>query len=391
MRLPRVSSWFLAGFLLVTGVAAADESLKAAYAEILRGDYEAGRASVGRLLVGGEAGEQVEQVNRWLDSFQSVVSSREELRQKTFDWNVEHSKQQLDGGKVYLALSFAAQAAAYAADEQEYAASPWIQALRAKALAAAEEYGKSERWTKAHAFYLLLHRINEKDEEVKSLRERAARHARLELIYEDAEDLRRRIKDVNEDMLANSIRLVNEGYYEEPDFRKMAEGALDNLEALCTTTKLYKGTEAAGDFDGVANPTMREFFLGQLEQERRKVRDRSSSDYKDLIHLYNAIKQINEKSVSLPEGLLIVEFMEGALGELDDFTSIVWPVDAPEFDKMMVGNFVGVGIQLGLDDATGRPGVLLQGRGDRHQRERPSVDPRTLTGGCRRAVGRGQA
>ncbi len=358
MRLPRVPSWFLACFLLVSGaVAAADESLRTAYSAILRGDYDAGRAAVGRLLEAGEPAEQAAQVDRWLGSYQNVVSSREELRQKTLEWNVEHSQQELEKGNVYLALSFAAQAAAYAATDQEPAASPWFQELRAKALRAAEEYANSERWTKAHAFYLLLERINEDDEQVKTLRKQAARHARLEIIYENEEDLHRRIKDVEPFMLEESIKLVHENYYADPDFKKMAEGALDNLGALCTTTKLYKGTEAAGDFDGVANATAREFFVGQLEQERRKVRDRSSFGYKDLIGLYKTIKQVNDKSVSLPEGLLIVEFMEGALGELeelDDYTSIVWPVDAPEFDKMMIGNFVGVGIQLGIDEASGR-------------------------------------
>jgi carboxyl-terminal processing protease len=359
MRLPRFQSWFLAGVLLATvAVAAADESLKAAYSAILRGDYDAGRASITRLLAGGESPEQVAQVDRWLDSYQNVVSSREELREKTFEWNVERSKEQWEKGKVYLALSFAAQAAAYAADKDAYASSPWIRELRPKALAAAEGYANSERWTKAHAFYLLLERINEDDEEVKSLRKRAARHARLEIIYKTHEDLQRRIEDVTDDLLTIALKRVDENYYEKPDFKKMAEGALDNLVALCTTTKLYKGTEAAGDFDGVANPVMREHFLGKLEEGRRELRAASSYGYKDLIGLYGMIKHANMESISLPEGLLIVEFMEGALGELDDFTSIVWPVDSDEFDKMMIGNFVGVGIQLGIDEASGRLKVV---------------------------------
>jgi len=373
MRLPRVRSWFLACFLLAFGAAAAaDESLKTAYSAILRGDYDVGRTTIGRLLEAGEPAEQVARVDRWLDSYESVVSSREQLRQSTFEWNVEHAKEQLARAaelaaqseddlarkKIYLALGFAAQAAAYAADEQEHAASPWIRELRSKALAAAEECANSERWTDAHAFYLLLHRVNEKDEEVESLRERAARHARLELIYENQEDLERRIEGVNRDLLDSSLKRIDENYYKEPDFKKMAEGGLDNLVALCTTTKLYKGADAASDFDGVANPVAREYFLGQLEGERQKLRARSDCSHKDLIRLYDAINSANRQSVSLPSALLIVEFMEGALEQLDDFTSIVWPTDSAEFDKMMIGNFVGVGIQLGIDEATGRLKVV---------------------------------
>lgn len=359
MRLPGIQKWLLACVLLASAAAvAADESLKTAYSAILRGDYEAGRASIGRLLETGEDAEQAQQVNRWLDGFQNVVSSREELRQETFDWNVAQGKEQLQKGKVYLALSFAVQASAYAADQQEFATSPWIQELRSQALAAAEEYAHSERWAKAHAFYLVLQRINEKDEEAKSLRKRAARHARLELIYENQEDLRRRIEDVDYDLLTLSLTRVNDYYYEKPDFKKMAMGALDNLVALCTTTKLYQADDAAGDLDGIADPLAREYFLNKLEQERQKLTESSLYTHKDLKDLCGTLRETNAATISLPPELLILEFAEGAFEELDDFTSIVWPVDSTEFDKLMVGNFVGVGIQLGVDEVSRRLKVV---------------------------------
>ena len=359
MRFPRAQKWLLVSVLLaVTAVAVADESLRSAYAAILQGDYDAGRTAIERLLEAGKPTEQVEQVEHWLSSFQNVISSREELRQKTFDWNAQRGQEQLEQGHIYLAANFAAQAEAYAADKRAFANSPWIKELRTQALAKAEEYAHSERWIKAHAFYLVLSRIDEQDEEVKALREQAARHARLEVIYETKDDVDRRIKDVNYDMLVRSLDLIKESYYKEPDFKKMAQGALDNLVALCTTTKLYKGPEASSYFDGVADPAAREYFLSKLEEQRQQLEKRSDFDEDDVKRLYNTIKEENKKSVSLPPELLIVEFTEGALGKLDDFTSVVWPADASEFDKMMIGNFVGVGIQLGLDELSGRLKVV---------------------------------
>jgi len=374
MRLRRKSSWLLTCLLtwVVVAATAADESLQSAYSSILHGDYDAGRTAIGHLLETGTAREQAEQVDGWLNSHQKVVSSREELRRQTFKWNVEHAREQLAEAKklaeegqnqaarkkVYLALSFAGQAAAYTDDEQEFGTSPLMQELRPKALAAAEEYARSERWTKALSYYLMLSRINDDDEEVKSLRERAGRHARLELIYETSADVERRIKDVNADLLYRALHLISKSYYDKPDFKKMAEGALDNLVALCNTTRLYKGPDAADDFDGIADPIAREYFLGKLEAERQALRSRVAYTYQDLVALYNTIEQENRKSISLPTGLLIVEFMEGVVGQLDDFTSIIWPADSTEFDKMMVGNFVGVGIQLGIDEISGRLKVV---------------------------------
>jgi carboxyl-terminal processing protease len=355
-RLRNGLGWCL--LLAVAAVAWADESLNTAYTAILRGDYAAGRATVTRLLKQGQPPEQARRIRNWLDSYQQIVSSREELRQKTFDWNVEHAKEQLEKGDLYLALSFAAQATAYAADEAEYAASPWVQELRRQALAAAAEHAKNGKWAKAHAFYLLLSRIDEEDKEVEELREQAERHARLEVVYKDEEDLQRRLEGVGYHILHRALKLIDEKYYTDPDFGRMAEGALDNLVALCTTTRLYEGPDAAGEFDGVADPVAREYFLNKLVQERRQLEDAGAYGYKDLISLYNTVKEANEASVSLPKELLIVEYTEGALGALDDFTSVVWPSDSDEFDKMMVGNFVGVGIQLGVDEITGRLKVV---------------------------------
>jgi carboxyl-terminal processing protease len=357
---------------VVVGAALAEESLQTAYSAILRGDYAAGEAAINPLLKSETTRPQAEQVSGWLESYQKLVSSREQLRRETFDWNVQHAQEQLTAArqlaeqgqdnaarkKVYLALSFAGQAAAYTDDKPALAASPLMKELWPEALAAADKYAQAERWTKALSYYYLLTRINEHDEELESLRDRAARHARLEMIYETSEDVERRIKDVNSELLYRALTLINESYYDKPDFKKMAEGGLDNLVALCNTTRLYEGPDAADDFDGLADPTAREHFLQRLEAERQALKSRVAYTYKDLTALYAAIEQENRRSIELPTGLLIVEFMEGAVEELDDFTSIVWPADSTEFDKMMVGNFVGVGIQLGTDEVSGRLEVV---------------------------------
>lgn len=348
-----------------------EESLQSAYTAILKGDYHAGQSVIGTLSQEATS-EQVSRLGEWLSSFEQVVSTREELRQKTFDWNVEKLKEQLALAKqaaaetdaaalrnrVYLSLSFAAQASAYASERSAFASTDLFKDLRPLALAEAEKLARQQRWAKAHMFYLLLNRIDEKDKEVEKLRKQAVRHARLELIYDNKEDVERRLKDVTEDLLTNSLKLIQDNYFTKPDFRKMAEGALDSLTALCNTTQLYEGEKAADDFDGLADPVAREYFLGKLESERQKLQQRADFSHQDMLRLFNTVKEENRKSVSLPLPLLVIEFTEGAVNELDEFTSIIWPADAAEFDKMMVGNFVGVGIQLGLDEVSGRLKVV---------------------------------
>ncbi|MBU0638398.1 MAG: S41 family peptidase [Planctomycetes bacterium] len=348
-------SWRLLALLLAMGAAwtvRADDKLTAAYGAILRGDYATGREVLARLSAERAGDAQVARAEGWLESFNRIVVERDQLRAQTFDWNVEHAKAALAEGKTYLALSFAAQAASYAPNEIEYASEPWIEDLSVEALVQARRHERADEWTKAHSYYALLERIHEDSQDIKDLRERALRHARLSILYEDEDALQRRIRDVDWNLLSTAIRLINRNYWEKPDFARMADGALDNLEALCGTTKLY------GFMDGVANPDLREFFLKKLEERRDKFRHDKSFGYKDLIRLYREIATINAESIALPEGLLVIEFVEGAAQQLDDYTAVIWPADAVEFDKLMMGGFEGVGIQLGLDEYTGRLKVV---------------------------------
>lgn len=332
---------------------AADDSLNSAYSAILRGDFAGGRAELRRRLEGEQSDPALRQVDAWLSSYQTVGESRAELREKSLAWNVEQAQAALSSGRTYLALTFALQGYAYAQDEDRFRAEPWVSDLRAAALRAAEEYERKSKWTTAATYYARLERMFPKDDALRELRKRAATHARLELIYKDRKAVEKRIKGVRDDMLGRAMRLVEQSYYEEPDFRKMALVALDHLEALCNTRKLYDV------FDGVANTDLREHFLGGLERLRRKVRESERFGYRDMLKLFLSVdEQLNRTSIDLPQPLLVVEFLEGALGALDDFTSIIWPSEFNEFEKAMIGHFKGVGIQLGVDESTDRLKVV---------------------------------
>lgn len=372
MRLRHGPFWFFT-LLAAAGVLRADDSIATAYDAVLRGDYKLGREVAERI---GDAatGDAVKSLRTWLESYEGIAAQRETLRKATFDWNVAQSQRVFDEAKkidagtlepdltpeqrtdratrrTYLALSFAAQAAAYAADASEFAAEPWVKELRARALTAARHFLGKEDWTHALNFCALLERIDRNDADAKEGREKATRYVRLELVYSDAKEVDRRIEGVTYEVLQEAMNRIAEMYHTKPKFQEMADGALDALEALCHTTKLYDRSSA---FDGIANPTSRAFFLKRLAELRREISDEKDFDQTDLLKLFRAVQRASDESVSLPKGLLVVEFTEGALGKLDQFTQMIWPADATEFDKVMMGNFYGVGIQLGIDETSGR-------------------------------------
>jgi len=343
----------LAWLLIPAWAAAGDDTLNAAYAAILRGDYDSGRTAVERVLDTG-SNPRAAQVRDWLASYHSVTASRKELKAKTFEWNIAQAQQALADGRAFLALSFVTQAVPYAANREELASYAWVTELTERAKATAQQLEEQDHWTNALNYYLLLSRICPTDDALKEQSEKTARHARIELTYKDEKALQERIRDVDRGLLRSAIKLIDHLYYREPDYREMAEGALDDLTTLCSTTKLR------GFLDGLANPALREHFVRRLAEFRNEVAGERGADlgYKDLLRLFNQVSDLNRESIELPEGLLVVEFLDGVISRLDDHTDMVWPADAVDFEKMMMGGFEGVGIQLGIDERSNRLKVV---------------------------------
>jgi carboxyl-terminal processing protease len=349
---------FLIGTLLLSaslpaiagdGTGGQPEPLSAAYASVLRGDYQTAKAALTRLADSTAAAEQLD---HWLDGYHAVVASRNELKAETHAWNVEQAQQALTEGRNFLALSFAAQAAPYADDLDAYARQPWVQQLNAACRADAVKWEENGNWSKALSHYVLLSRIYKDDKELDELRERAARHARVDMLYDDAETLAERLSNVDKGLLRSSVKMIERLYFRDPDFKKMAGGALDNLVTIAGSHKLREL------LDGLANPALRDYFVRHVEELRSEVAAAEEYNYKDLLRLFNRIALLNQESIEVPEELLVVEFLEGVLSELDDYTDVIWPVDARDFDRMMMGSFQGVGIQLSVDERSNRLKVV---------------------------------
>lgn len=349
-------SWLRIALLLIlvltpTWARAADDPLGKAYAAILRGEYDAGRATVERLLEQDDSAT-ARKVRGWLDSYHEAVASRELLKRESCEWNLAEARKALEAGNVPLALSFTAQAVPYASDPSQLASEPWVRELTQRCLSEAAALEGQQHWTKALNYYVLLGRVHDGDEKYEQLSEQATRYARIEVTYENDEKLQERIRDVDRELLQSAVKMVERLYYEEPDFKLMAGGALDNLITLSQVKKLQ-------DYlDGLANPALRNYFTQRVKEYKDELERESEYTYKDLLRLFNRVNSLNRGSIEIPTGLLVVEFVEGMLSELDEYTGMIWPADAVDFQKMMMGGFEGVGIQLGIDERSNRLKVV---------------------------------
>lgn len=341
-------------FSVLLALCAHGTELTQAYASVLRGDYEQTQVTLNELRDQTTAADgDVARLAQWLDRFDTVVAARKDVKQRTFEWNIDQAKQALADEKVYLALTFAARSTSYSLSDDPLASAEWLDNLLADGVHAAEAHAEKDEWAKTAAYYTLMSRVRPDDERLEELRNNAYQHARIDVMYEDAAEMERRLKGVTRVMLSTTIDAINSAFYEPVDFKDFAIGALDNLRIVAQSETLH------GYLDGLANSASRTFFLKRLDALEAKVKASKRFGRSEIMRLYrNDILKANRSSVELPERLLLVEFIEGGTRKIDDFTSMVWPADAIDFDKSINGGFEGVGIQLGIDELTNRLLVL---------------------------------
>jgi carboxyl-terminal processing protease len=63
-----------------------------------------------------------------------------------------------------------------------------------------------------------------------------------------------------------------------------------------------------------------------------------------LIQILSRLLDANDKAMELPQGVILREFGDGAMSQLDRYSAIIWPDESRYFEQQTEGRFVGVGI-----------------------------------------------
>jgi len=120
---------------------------------------------------------------------------------------------------------------------------------------------------------------------------------------------------------------------------------LDAIETMATTTDLSLV------FDGLNDESKRAKFIEVIETQKKKIEssDRIASGY-DLRRTLDAVLIAGQQSVGIPENALLHEFGNGAMAALDPYTAIIWPDELARFRRSTQGEFIGIGVQIQLDE-----------------------------------------
>ncbi len=104
-------------------------------------------------------------------------------------------------------------------------------------------------------------------------------------------------------------------------------------------------------FPGLKDHVQRQRFLDEIEEWKAKAQTATADNAGDnLVSALTDLRDLNQRTVKLPEGVFVSEFADGAFSKLDLFSTVIWPYDVEELEKTTEGEFGGVGIQIQNDD-----------------------------------------
>ncbi len=146
-------------------------------------------------------------------------------------------------------------------------------------------------------------------------------------------------------MLAEAVQLADQEYYRDVNYPTLLKGGLIGLRALATTDGLQE------TFPGLADESKRKQFLAAVDACDQAADTATPDNAQDMmVDSMRNLLAIDQNTINVPEAVFVNEFADGMFSKLDPFSSMIWPYDTPEFNKMTQGEFGGVGIQIRLDD-----------------------------------------
>ncbi len=388
-------------------IAAPPDRLKSdALAALRKGDYSRSTELLKRAAASGDD-PVLGMMASWVSSFNTQYEQTLAGRKAEHDKAVARAQLLLSKGKPEYALDVAARAYSLAIDKQAFRHEVWVDDLIRTRTAAAADAEQSGQWDKATRIYVGLSVLEPAVPTWKSKLKRASRHLQIMALYtpsqfkalqksrqkDDEEvdrllraaglipspttqvaaattqpagqgaadgsgtkpmdldspdlviDWRDMLKGIDFDMMPRAMHDAVANYYRDVNYRTLSLGGLQALRLLATTP----GIDAA--FPRLGDKASCDKFLAAVDEaviQVNRSNPDSDSDFKSMI---SRIRDGNHDSVDLPETVLVHEFMDGALEELDPFSTMIWPQQLDEFRTATEGEFSGVGIQIERSDS----------------------------------------
>lgn len=257
-----------------------------------------------------------------------------------------------------------------AGDKEKFLHEKWLVDLMAEMDARGKKAIAEANWVDAQTVYFVLGELDDSREAFKATEKNVSRHVRVLGLYgkkpesksaskpatqprpdplddEDGspameEDVpwQKFVEGADAGMVEAAIAQLSQNYVTNVDYRKVTRGALTAIKDLAETP------QAASSFKSLSDKDKKAEFLDVVNRELDNIQKKDRVESVDLQLALNTILEASEKTVNIPTEVLVVEFADGFLEELDKFSAMIWPHEVADFEKQTMGHFFGVGVQI---------------------------------------------
>lgn len=375
-----------------SAVSLAQEAKDQAISALLRGQFDQGS----RILsdaAGRTDDPTLASLARWAEQFGQQYAKALNERKEAYDKAVAQVQLLVKHDKKDHALDAATRAYSLAIDKAAFGREQWVVSLVSDADALAQGYEQQGQWQRAARVYLDLSIVEPAKPLWKNKLKAAGRFLRVQAMYtpeylrkvqklktsDDEEvdalltaanlqtttratsrpttqnsdddaaeakvDWRDLVKGIEYEMLWTAIEDTRDNYYRTAAYPTLVSGGLTGLRAFVTTP----GIETA--FPSLGDTAKRTAFVRAIDEGLAKAWAADPDIAGTFREAVGQVRAANRMTVELPESVFVNEFMDGALGELDPFSSMIWPAATEEFNSSTQGEFSGVGIQIERDES----------------------------------------
>ncbi len=152
---------------------------------------------------------------------------------------------------------------------------------------------------------------------------------------------RKMIAGIDTAMVRTAIEQIDRDYVKKPDCRQVGLAGLGAVRVLVETP------QAAETLEALKDEQKRLVFLEGVDRQIKHLKEiKDTVDYLHVIEALNGVLDLNSETLGLPAEVVNMEFAEGMMEAMDQFTSMIWPYQEEEFSKRTLGSFFGIGIQI---------------------------------------------
>lgn len=338
-------------------------------------------AALAELLASMPAPGENPSLQRVVDRFETNLAKRDQSRAEKIDEASAKLDEKLAEGKGDIGLSEALTAAVEMQllmnDDDAFFADPRVTPLLDRAERAARAAEARADWLIANELFFRLSSIDDSNPTYKDDLDRLTKRLTMIRMYDPerlwelrndrrlaegedpyppynryGDDYREKLEGIDEMMIYRAlqnaaIRYVERASNNRPDgvnLAQMLASGLDAVETMATTDDLYDV------FTGLNNAERRQRFLASIDDIRQSVENAPHVGTLRMRTVIDDLLEANEQTVGVLKTALLHEFGNGALEKLDDYSAIIWPDELARFRRSTQGEFIGVGIQIQLDE-----------------------------------------